>query len=206
MRTLVTWMSGLCAAAALAGFFLPWVRIDLREPAVVSSLRETAEGAGLLGTLGEGLSRVAVEIRRGTETLTGELPRLAELPRQVSGWQIPRAANQEQARLALALLELFTGRRQRLDEQSYAVYFVPGLAVLAALLLANLGGQRLAASAVLLLCGAIAAVGFWKISTVRTDPFLSAIAIGPGLWLSLGAYAGLALTASMSLAVGPARR
>lgn len=191
MHRLVRVLTVAAMAAGVVGFFLPWALIELREPALAKSLREVVDREGLLKDLG----RVAVEIRRGTERITGELPDLADLPRQVSGFEIPWMANQPRAQLTMALLELLTNRRERLGAKSYAVYFVPGLAALCGLLLLALGRRRAVAVAVAVGCAAIAMLGGWKLCTTDTQALVVAITIGPGLWLSLAAYAGLALSA-----------
>ena len=149
--------------------------------------------------LSKKIGRVAVTLKRGTETLTGELPSLSELPRQVSGVQIPQLANQRNSQVAIALAELFTNTRQRIGLESYAVYLVPGLAVLCALLLSAVGRHPSVTILVGLMCAAIAGVGFWKLLTTNTRTLFVAITIGRGLWLSLWAYVGLAAAAVLSL-------
>jgi len=191
----LTWVS---VVAAVAAFFLPWARIDLREPGLMRQVRETVEavpGQGLLDGLTERVGRVAVEIRRGAETVTGELPSLAEIPKEVSGAQIPQVVTQRHAKVATALLELFTNERQHLEAKRYAVYLVPGVALLCGLVLTCLGGMAAVALGVAALCAGIAGIGFWKLLTTDTQALFIAITIGPGLWLSLWAYVGLAVSA-----------
>ena len=189
---LVTWAS---VAAVVAAFFLPWARIDLREPEVLRQVRRTAEEQGLLSGLMDKVGKVTVEVRRGAETVTGELPSLADIPKEVSGVQIPQMAHQENAQVALALLELLTNTRQHVGLKSYAVYLVPGLAILCGVLLTVLGRVRAAALGVAALCALVAGVGFWKLLTTNTSTLFIAITIGPGLWLSLWGYVGLSVAA-----------
>ena len=190
----LTWVS---VAVVLRAFFLPWAMIDLREPALVRQVRETVEGQGLLDGLTQRIGKVTAEIRRGAETVTGELS-LSDIPSEVSGVQIPQMANQENAQVAMALVELLTNERQHLGATSYAVYLVPGLALLCGALLTCLGGADAVAIGVAGLCAGIAGVGFWKLLTTNTQAIFIAITIGPGLWQSLWGYAGLAAAALLS--------
>lgn len=194
---LVTWAS---VAAIVVAFFLPWARIDLREPELLGKVRRTAEEQGLLGGLMGQVGKITVEVRRGAETVTGELPSLADIPKQVSGVQIPQMANQENAQVALALMELLTNTRQHVGLKSYAVYLLPGLAILCGALLTVLGRVRAAALGVAALCAVVAGAGFWKLLTTNTSTLFIAITIGPGLWLSLWGYVGLAAAALVAAA------
>ena len=189
MRGLV-WVS---VSASVVGFFLPWARIDLRESGAVQRLRDTAP----LNSATRDAYRITVTIRQGARTLTGDLPSLADLPRHVSGVQIPQVANQEHAQLAIALLELLTNTQQRIGLKSYAVYLVPVGALLSGLLLTCLGRRKIVTMATAILCAGIAGVGFWKLLTTNTHTLFIAITIGPGLWLSLWAYVGLAAAATL---------
>lgn len=192
----LAWVS---VAVVLRAFFLPWAMIDLREPSLVRQVRETVEGQGLLDGLSQRIGKVTAEIRRGAETVTGEL-RVSDIPREVSGVQIPQMANQKNAHVAMALVEMLTQKRQHIGAKSYAVYLVPGLALLCGALLTCLGGAAAVALGVAGLCAAIAGVGFWKLLTTNTSTLFVAITIGPGLWQSLWGYAGLAAAALLSVA------
>jgi len=192
----LAWVS---VAVVLRAFFLPWAMIDVREPSLVRQVRETVEGQGLLDGLAQRIGKVTAEIRRGAETVTGEL-RVSDIPREVSGVQIPQMANQKNAQVAMALVELLTNERQHLGAKSYTVYLVPGVALLCALLLTVRGEAAVVALGVAGLCAAIAGVGFWKLLTTNTSTLFIAITIGPGLWQSLWGYAGLAAAALLSVA------
>jgi len=200
---------GLAASsmiAAVVGFYLPWARIDLHEPDVLRQLQDTIPFGGVLETVTQRVGRIAVKVTRGAETVTGELPRLADIPKTVSGAAIPQMVNREQAKVAMALVELLTKTRQRLGFKSYAVYLLPVLALLGGALIIWLGRRPPIAWGVALLCGGIAAVGFWKLLTTNTRTLFIAITIGPGLWLSLWAYAGLAAAAALCAIAAPMRR
>ena len=195
----------ICAGLAVWGFFLPWVRIDLHEPAMMKKIRQAIplQGTmrGLEGTVKgftHDVSRIAVKIRRGAETITGDinLQALKEIPREITGAQIPPLANSQQAQAAMVIMELLTGKRQEAGPQSYAVYLVPGLAVLAAVLLTTLGRLRPVAFGLGIACALIAIAGFWKLLATNIVTPVMAVTIGPGLWLSLWAYVGLAVAAA----------
>jgi len=194
------WVS---VSAAIVGFFLPWARIDLHEPQLVKQLREASLLGDAVSGLTRNLSRVTVKIRRGAETITGDLPSLADIPKQVSGADIPKFANAQHAQVAVALAELLTRRRQPIGTESYAVYLVPGIALLCGCLLTLLGRAPAVAAGTALVCAGIAGVGFWTLLTTNTTTLFVAITIGPGLWLSLWAHAGLALSAALLLLVRP---
>ena len=143
------------------------------------------------------IGRVAVEVRRGTETITGDLPTLSDIPQQVSGAQIPQMANQKNAKVATSLLELLTRERQQIGLKSYAVYLVPGIALLCGLLLTVVGQRTAVAVGIAAVSLGIAGTGFWKLLTTNTQALFVAIRIGPGLWISLWAYVALALAAGL---------
>lgn len=178
-------LAWICAAAAMIAFFMPWAHIEVRAPS--ARLSKAAKELGL--------GRVELSIQQGGRTIQGALPSLQDLPGQVSGFDIPRLANQEDTRLAMAMLDLLTNQRQGLDAKSKAVYAVPGLALLGALALTLLPGRG-TAIAVSAVCAAVALGGGWKLTTTDTATLVAAITIGIGLWISLGAYAGLAAAAA----------
>jgi len=202
MRQLLTALVWVGVGAAAVGFVLPWAFVDLREPSAIKQLRESVPGQDLLGGLTKRVGKVTAEIRRGAETVTGELPDLDDIPRQVSGVQIPQMANQKNAKVAMALIELFMGEQQHIGAKSYAVYLLPGIALLCALLVTFLGGARGVVIGAAVVCAAVAGAGFWKLLTTNTQALFIAITIGPGLWLSLWAYAGIAAASGLLAVLG----
>jgi len=188
----LVWVS---VAIAGVGFFLPWARIDLHEPGLAKQLREVSLDRDTLGGFTKDVGRITVKIRRGAETITGELPSLSDIPKQVSGFQIPQLANQNHAQVAEALWELLTTERHHLGTKSYAVYLLPGIALCCGLVLTWVVGNAPVAVGITVLCGLIAGVGYWKLLTTDTQTLFIAITIGPGLWLSLLGYVGLAVVA-----------
>ena len=205
MRIIILGVAWASVAATGIGFVLPWARIDLREPTLVKQVRGNLPASDTLSGLTKDLGRITAKITRGAQTITSDLPTLADIPKEVSGIQIPTLANQKNAQTALALMELFTGKQEQIGLKSYAVYLLPGIALVCGLLMTFIGGQRLVPWGVALLCAAIAGVGFWKLLTTNTQALLVAITIGPGLWLSLWAYVGLACAAGLSGILGVKR-
>jgi hypothetical protein len=112
----------------------------------------------------------------------------------VSGYQVPALANQESAKVVMALTELFTRRRERLGLKSYAVYLVPGLAVLCGVVLGATEAKLQAAAGVALTASAVVIAGLWILLTTDTRA-LYAVSIGPGLWISLAGYAAISTAA-----------
>ncbi|MDP3723897.1 MAG: hypothetical protein Q8R91_10480 [Candidatus Omnitrophota bacterium] len=190
----LAWVS---VVAAMVGFFIPWASIRLEAPGWAAPLGEVARSSGAVDRLRQGLGKITVTIQRGTETITGELPSLSDLPTQVSGAQIPQLVQGERAKVAIALFELFTGGRQHLGLKSYAVYGLPGLALLFGLLLTCRGDRRVVAAGVASASAVIAGLGLWKLLTVNPEALFVAITIGPGLWVSVGAYIGLAIAGGL---------
>jgi hypothetical protein len=180
MRQLWTALVWVCVGAAAVGFVLPWAFVDLREPSAIKQLRESAPGQELLGGLTKKFGKVTAEVRRGAETVTGELPGLDDIPKQVSGVQIPQMARQENAKVAIALIELFMGEQQHVGAKSYAVYLLPGITLLCALLVTFLVKTPGVVIGVAVVSAAIAGVGFWKLLTTNTQALFIAITIGPG--------------------------
>jgi len=182
---------------AVGGFFLPWAELNVRKLSVVKQLQQAMPLRDTVGGLAQDVSRITVKIRRGTEVVTGRLPSFSDIPQHVSGFRIPQIANQEEAKMALALMELITNQRQHLGARSYAVYLLPGVAVLCAVALTVVAQSVAVAVAIAILCAALAGVGCWKLLTVDMQTGGMAVTIGSGLWLSLWAYAGLAIAAGI---------
>jgi hypothetical protein len=176
---------------ALVGFVLPWAMLDVKSPKLPQQLQDAADAtpvSDILSRLTKGVGRVVVQVKRGAETVTGELPDLQTMPHEVRGVDIPMLANRHDAQVLMSLAEMLTGQRQ-LGAKSYAVYVLPGLALACGIVLTIASGQRILALVLGLLCVAVAAGGYWKISTTPLDALLVAITIGQGMWLSLWGYA-----------------
>ncbi|MBI4353859.1 MAG: hypothetical protein HY595_01340 [Candidatus Omnitrophica bacterium] len=198
LGVLGVWVS---VATVLAGFVQPWASIDVkyRDVArdVTGAVDAVAQEAGLgdvLASLSKRVGRIAVSVKQGTETIAGELPDLSTIPTEISGADIPRLANRKDAHVVLALAEMWTGHRE-LGTKSYVVYLIPGLVLLAGVLVTVFRGARWLCVLVGLTVLAIAGFAGWKISTTHTDTLLVAITIEPGLWRVCWGYAGFGLSA-----------
>jgi hypothetical protein len=88
-----------------------------------------------------------------------------------------------------------TGREQRVQAKSLAVYLVPGLALLGAVVLTVVPG-RAVGPAIALIAAGLAAFGAWKLLAAQAQ--WPSVKLEPGLWTSVGAYAGLAAAAALS--------
>ena len=202
MRRVIAAFTWLSVAVTVVSFFLPWATIDVREPGLSRQMRQMVQEQGLVKGLTEKLGRVTVQVRQGAKTISGELPQLSDIPHRVSGVHIPRLANQKNAQVVTALFEMVTNTRQEIGLKSYAVYLVPGVAIVFGLLL-TFAAMRPVALGIAAASAAIAAAGFWKLLTTNTQALFVAITIGPGLWLSLWAYVALSLSAILAALAKP---
>ncbi len=180
-----------CVAAALVGFVLPWAQLDIGTS---KSSRELSSDVRHLFKKG-GTAHEPSWIRHRKNP--------PAVPTKVSGIEIPAMVNRKNVKVAVQLMKLLT-RTDRGDVglKSYAVYLLPGIALGCGLLLSAWGEQWFVCLSAAALCVAVAGGGFWMLLTTDTKTQF-AIVIGPGLWLSLWAYAGLSAVAL--LAALPAR-
>ncbi len=184
-RRVASWaLAWISAGTVVAGFLLPWAFL------------QPSPGAEL-GSVLRHLGEIGISIHQGDRTVSTTLSDLADLPRQVTGAEIPRLVRDERGQVAIALLGLFTKSARRLEEKSLAVYLVPGVATAAALLLTAAGAWPAVAAGLAAACALIAGFGWWKLSTAGTATLAVAITVGPGLWLSVWGYAGLALAGAV---------
>lgn len=195
MRRLVLLGIWISVIAAGAGFLMPWVY--LRSGKVAGQVGELMQDSGV-DSLTRGLrgkvSKVTLQFKRGAETIVGDLPDLSTLPRQVNGPDIPAFVNRKDNAVAIALAEMLA-KQKDIGKKSYAVYLLPGLAVLIGLLLTALGGVPAVGWALAALSAGVAGAGFYKLLTTQINSMAVTIVIGEGLWVSLWAYVGLALCA-----------
>ena len=182
--------------AIVVAFFLPWVELDVREPTLLQHVQRSVPGHALLGHVTKQLERVTAEVRRGAEVIVGELPSLADIPRTISGAAIPPLANQQKTKTLIALIAIVSRDAEQVGAKSYAVYLLPGIALLCGFLL-TLAGRRPVMLGVAIVCAAIAGIGAWKVFTTTLPHEMIAVTIGRGLFLSLGGYAVLAASAAL---------
>ncbi|MBI4355423.1 MAG: hypothetical protein HY597_03090 [Candidatus Omnitrophica bacterium] len=223
MKQLLGVLVWVSVAGAVVGFVLPWAHVDVRSPEALRQITSTVQSLPGSERVTGGISKLFGAAKSGvkkvTSTVNQTLPpseqqrldkayaklKAAGVPTSVSGLQIPQMANAKNAKVAMALLEMFTRDPQQIGAKSYAVYVLPGLALLCGLLLTVLGGRRPVALGVAVLCATVAGGGFWKLLTTNTSSLFIAITIGMGLWLSLWAYAGLAVAGLLGALAKSAR-
>ena len=198
------WMS---VAGVVVSFFLPWVHIDVTAKDLRQAVSQATAGTpleGLSGLMGKHVRRVVVSVKHGAETVTGELPDFSKIPPRISGFEVPRLVNRTDTKAAIVVAELLSGQ-QELGAKSYAVYLLPGVAVLIGWLLSigTLPNPRAIGVTAGVLCLVLALAGTWKLLTTKMDTLVLSARIGVGLWVSLGSYAGLGLS---SLALAWSRR
>ncbi len=205
MKSTLSWIARglvLCSlGAAIAGFWMPWAYLSLRQPTLIKALGNASGLEGSLKQLTRKVGRVTLKIQRNGQTMVSDLPSLADIPKQVSGADIPVMVRAQKAQVALALLELLTGQRQDLERKSWSVYLIPGVAVLCGVILLGLRRHPAVCIGIGLLCAAIAAGGLWKLLTINSRTLFVAMTIGPGLWLSVSAYLGLSIASCLAMAV-----
>ncbi len=174
----------------LVGFFLPWARLELREPSFFKKI-----SSGMRHSLHSAVGRGAGSGHRSSGWSPFSLP---DIPTEVSGAQIPMLAHKEQTKVSMQLIELFTGKSEGVRWKSFAVLLVPGLALGFGWLLAAGRGGRFVAVPIGIVCIVIAGGGFWKVLTLNSRTMFS-IGIRSGLWLTLWGYAVLAFAALASV-------
>lgn len=188
-RVLSTGLVWVAAAWTWAAFFLPWVHIALRDPAIANVLTSQSEVGKALGQLLGNAGHVKIAIQQPEGVVETDLAALAALPPQVTGAQIPQLLREERMQVALAMIELWQGgRRQPWAQRSRMVYAVPGFALLAALLLTGWG--RSAPVAWTVAAGLLAAAGYaawwWRAHDFATSTVV--VTLEFGLWSSWLAY------------------
>ena len=185
MKPLCTTAAWACVAAVLIGFLLPWAAMDIGTSKVGDEVTAGARKS-LAKSFGVKQAKEPSWIRKRAKPVL--------VPTRVSGLQIPVVANRKGVKVVTQLAKLFTKTDEQLGFKSYAVYLLPGLALICGWLIAAHGSQRPTALAVAALSAFVAGGGFWVLLT--SDPRAEfGIRIGAGLWLSLWGYAGLALAA-----------
>ena len=191
MRRAALGLVWISMAAALAGFMLPWVRLDVRAES-----RSTASGNKLVD-----LQHVTLQIHQGERMLEARWPSPGDFPRTIRGIEIPGLARQDEAQIAVSLVELLTGDPHRLRLKGHLVILVPLLVMLGGLIALWQSARPVATGTIALLAAAAAVYGILELRTVQGGSSMLVVTVEPGMWLSLGAYVGLTVGAS-GLATG----
>jgi hypothetical protein len=190
----------LCSlGVVMAGFWMPWAYFTLRQPGLVKTFGDASGVEEPLKELTRNLGRVTLKMQRNGRTIVSDVPSLADIPTQLSGADILVMVRAQKTQGALALLELLTGQRHDLVRKSWSVYLIPGVAVLCGIVLLGWGRHPAASVGIGLLSAAIAAGGLWTLLTMHSRTSFVAITIGPGLWLSVGAYVGLSIASCLTM-------
>ena len=172
--------------AVVVGFYQPWAALDIMRNSKTE--KEIASGIrrGLSKSFGIHSAKEPSWIRNQQKSKT-----TPTVPTKITGAMIPTLANQRHVKVLQQLAELLTHQKQEaIGLKSYAVYLIPGLALLCGLLILRMQSPFVSAGASVV-AAAIAGVGFWHICSTDTRAQYG-IVIGPGLWLSLCGYAVIA--------------
>ena len=185
------------ASLAVRGFVRPWVSIRLKSEAVgeaVGRVSQDAQMRALAEKLAKHVGRISIQVRQGDRMVGGDLPDITTLPRQMSGYDIPRLLHRSDMQGLVSLAELLL-KQHDIALKSYAVYLVPGLALLFAVLLTVASQSRGLCLGLALASAAIVATLWWRLSTLRAETPLLRLVIEGGLWQSVVAYGGVGLSA-----------
>lgn len=137
-------------------------------------------------------------VRIESQAVVGELSKLLtgkeeKISQSLSGFQVPAMANQQDARLAIAVMKIINPESQKVDQESYLIWLVPLLAVvilILSIILAQNQWVHLAGGAIGVL---IFIIGLYKINSMHMDQTFLNVSIESGIWLTLWAYLGLGL-------------
>ena len=191
--------AGFCVALAIGAFFLPWVRLSPpplkhgKAKAPKAQERSAIDGkSGRIRNLGGAVDEVLSGLTTGTRQVARKF---SGIPPRISGFRAPIIANSRLSKNVMELVESFSKKKENVGLKSWAVYALPGLAILLAALLARFPDDRriavfVAAAGLIVFAGGAARL----ITLDLTNDFVK-VTIDYGLWLSLAAYLGLALTA-----------
>ena len=188
----------ICAALAVFCFFLPWVRLSPPPPKHGNAKAPKTHQQAIDGKNGRirNLSGAVDEIFAGLTTGTRQIARkFSGIPPRISGFRIPLVANSRVSKNVMELVESFSKKKENVGLKSWAVYALPVLAVLlGALLMREPVDFRIAL--LVATVGLIVSVGgvLQLLTLDLTNDFVK-VDFDYGLWLSLAAYCGLALTA-----------
>ena len=187
-------------AAAVLGFFLPWVRIEARAGSQADGVL-TREG---LEKVSRHVGRVTIQVDAGSEHLESELADLAALPLEARGVELPRLARDERVRLLRVIAGALAPEHDVPMERLALVTLVPVLAVVSGLALCFSSRPSLTA-ALGALALAAAGIGAWWL---LASPGSGAVRLTwrLGVWVCVGAYAELGLAGVALAAIATRRR
>ena len=213
-RHIATWLcvAGVwyAASGAVSGFVRPWVRLQVKSKALGEAVGRVSDDAAvqaLAEKLAKRVGRIAIQVRQPDgSTIGGELPNIAALPRQLSGYDIPRLLHRSDMQGLVSLAELLLKERG-VARKSYAVYLLPGVALLLAVLLTVAVRRRVVAVVLGLASLAISGTLWWKLAALRAETPMIRLVIDVGLWQTCTAYALLGVAAlGLAAAMPPLSR
>jgi len=106
----------------------------------------------------------------------------------ISGFQVPIMANSEESRLIITIAKIFNPGIEGVDKKSYAIWIMPLLAIIFALLVYFVGENKWVQLTIGVIGVLIFVVAVFKITTTDLDKAILRVRIGFGLWLILWSY------------------
>jgi len=184
MKKILAWVV-ICASAMIVfSFYMPWARVTVSVVGVARKLTVVAEEkykSSLLANI------VIKKIKEATNELdtAGDV----SIKSMVRGYQIPALANEKDAKVALAAVQvMFKSEDENLAQKSYLVYLFPILGI-ACGILAVVGMRSRIPIVIMTLISGIMGIGMlYNISAtnlVRAEVELSLML---GLWITIYAF------------------
>lgn len=106
----------------------------------------------------------------------------------ISGFQVPIMANSEESRLIITIAKIFNPGIEGVDKKSFAIWIIPVLAIIFALLVHFLEKDKWVNLAIGVIGVLIFVIAVFKIQTTDLDKAILRVRIGLGLWLILWSY------------------
>jgi hypothetical protein len=116
----------------------------------------------------------------------------------MSGFQVPLMANSKESRLAISVIKIFAPKVKNADKKSFLIWFVPGLAVIMAVVCHILNKNKWVHLALGIIGCVLFMFALFKIMTTDLDKLVLNIKIASGLWLTLLGYLGIGIVQMIS--------
>lgn len=182
----------VAAAAVIVGFIMPWATV---------ATSATGVAKGLTGALKDTpyASKIVGKVQEATDAISdlGDIT----VKSTVKGYQIPIMVNDKTSKVAISLAQIFFPEAQDLDKKSYLVYLFPILGVVCAIL-AFLGRRnKLYILLMIVISGAVAIGGLYKLHTTDVSNLMVRISIQDGLWYIMYSFLFIALVGVVDFVV-----
>lgn len=171
----------VCIASALiiVAFFMPWAEVAASvsgiSKEVTSSVKDTPFAGKIVGKISDVTDAISE---------MGDI----SIKSRVSGFDVPRMANDKTSKVALSLVEVFFKSAENIDMKSYLVYVLPLLAIVC-VILAILGiKNKLFVAIMLIISGIVSIGGLYNLYTMDVSSAIVKITIKDGLWYSMYAF------------------